>query len=189
MDDHIIPECYVDTKLVKVLCPPQSKSNRYNHQHGCSAVAKQMQKKFADDFALGIVDRDKRILDYSKEFGVVFQTEHLELMKHRTKKHYLIFIRPAMEKWLMTNLEEIDCSLSDFDLPNDFEKFKKITKTSKSEQHDPFSKNLDQLFKALKEKKAKNVLVLAYWIEFLKNNPYHANLEVLKRETENIIIT
>ncbi len=183
----MIPECYVDTKLVKILYPPKSK--RYNHQKGCSTVTKEMQEKFADDFALGIVDKDKRALDYSKEFGIVFQTNNLELLKHQTKNHYLIFIRPAMETWLMTNLEEVGCSLSDFGLPNDFEKFKKITKTSKSEQHDPYSKNLDQLFRILKEKKAKSVLVLAYWIDYLKNNPYHTNLEVLKRETENIIIT
>lgn len=187
MDNHIIPECYVDTKLVKILYPPQSK--RYNHQKGCNTVTKEMQETFADDFALGIVDKDKRILDYSKEFSMVFQTEQLELLKHQTKNHYLIFIRTAMEKWLMENLAEIGGSLSDFGLPNDLKKFAYITKTSKSEQHDPYSKNLDQLFKALKEKKAKNVLILAYWIEYLKNNPYQADLEVLKRETENIMIT
>ncbi len=184
MDEHIIPECYVDTKLVKVLCPPQSK--RYNHQKGCSTVSNKMQNKFFDDFALGIVDKDKRILDYSKEFDVIFQTQNLELQKHKSKNHYLIFILPAMEKWLLVNLEEIGYSLTDFGLPNDFEKFKKITKNSKSEQLDPYSKNLDQLFKALKTKKAKSVLILAYWIEYLQNNPYHTDLEVLKQHTDEL---
>lgn len=185
MDNHIIPECYVDTKLVKILYPPKSK--RYNHQKGCNTVTKEMQEKFADDFALGIVDRDKRSLDYAKEFEVVFQTTQLELMKHKIKHHYLIFIIPAMEKWLMENLDEIGGFLSDFGLPNDFEKFKKITKTSKSEQNDPYSKHLDSLFKTLKEKGAKNVLILAYWLNYLKNNPYNADLEVLRTETEKIL--
>ncbi|TAD98462.1 MAG: hypothetical protein EAZ97_10840 [Bacteroidetes bacterium] len=185
MDDHIIPECYVDTKLVKVLCPPQSK--RYNHQKGCNTVSNKMQNKFFDDFALGIVDKDKRILDYSKEFDIIFQTQNLELRKHKSKNHYLIFIIPAMENWLIENLTEVGATLSDFGLPNDFEKLKKITKNSKSEQLDPYSKNLDKLFRTLKEKKAKSVLILTYWIEYLKNNPYNADLEILKTKTTKII--
>ena len=69
MDLHIIPECYIDTKLIKALVPPQT---RYNHQKGCSTVAKVMQEKFVNDFAIGIIDRDKQELAYAEAFDLVF---------------------------------------------------------------------------------------------------------------------
>jgi hypothetical protein len=57
--------CTAYTKLIKVLVPPQT---RYNHQKGCSTVTKVMQERFSDDFAVGIIDRDKKELGYANQF-------------------------------------------------------------------------------------------------------------------------
>lgn len=46
--DFIIPECYIDTNLVETLVC----SGGCNHQKGCNQVAKVMQEKFADRFAI-----------------------------------------------------------------------------------------------------------------------------------------
>jgi hypothetical protein len=97
MDMHIIPECYIDTKLCKALVPP---TTRYNHQKGCPNVAKVMKEKLCNNFALGIVDKDKIELAYFQEFNIVAEMPNgIQLCKHRSEAHhYLIFIRPTMEK-------------------------------------------------------------------------------------------
>ncbi len=96
MDLHVIPECFIDTRLVKALVPPLV---RYNHQHGCSNVAKFMQSKLKGDFALGIIDKDKKALKYLDECQLVCEHDgFLQLLKHQTQNHFLIIIRPAMEK-------------------------------------------------------------------------------------------
>ena len=53
---YIIPECYVDTNLLETLVPT---AKGYNHQKGCNNVVKVMKEKLADEFAVGIVDKDK----------------------------------------------------------------------------------------------------------------------------------
>jgi hypothetical protein len=139
MDLHIIPECYIDTKLIKALVPS---TTRYNHQKGCSTVVKQMKEKFRDDFAVGIVDRDKEELGYAEEFDLVIEiTDQLQLFKHKSKNHYLIFICPAVERWIINNADEVRVNLSDYNLPHDFKELTKVTKTSKSEDNDIHSKN------------------------------------------------
>ncbi len=55
MDNHIVPECYIDTMLVQTLVPPE-KNNRYNHQHGCFEVSNEMELYgLKDKFAVGII--------------------------------------------------------------------------------------------------------------------------------------
>ena len=62
--DFIIPECYVDTNLVETLVC----SGGCNHQKGCNQVAKVMKEKFANRFAVGMIDADKRRPGYLNEF-------------------------------------------------------------------------------------------------------------------------
>ena len=184
MDLHIIPECYIDTKLIKALVPPQT---RYNHQKGCSTVTKVMQERFTNDFALGIIDRDKQELGYANQFDLVIEVPNtLQLFKHRSKNHYLIFICPAVEKWIIACAVESELSLPDFGLPSDFLSLTKITKTSKSENDDEFSSNFRDLFKALKTENPSKIAVLRFWIEYLKANPYQIDLDFIRSETKRI---
>lgn len=55
-DLFIIPECYIDTNLVESLITTEG----CNHQKGCNTVANTMKNKFKDNFAVGIIDNDKR---------------------------------------------------------------------------------------------------------------------------------
>jgi hypothetical protein len=185
MDLHIIPECYIDTKLIKALVPPHT---RYNHQKGCSTVTKVMQERFSDDFALGIIDRDKKELGYANQFDLLVEIPNtLQLFKHHHKSHYLIFICPAVEKWIIACAVDAELLISDFGLPSDFLSLTKITKTSKSENNDEFSSNFRDLFKALRFENPSNVAVLRFWVEYLKENPYQADLDFIKIETLKMI--
>lgn len=186
MDLHIIPECYIDTKLCKVLVPPTTK---YNHQKGCPNVAKVMKEKLSNDFALGIVDKDKIALAYFSEFDIISEiSDSLQLCKHNKEPHhYLIFIQPAMEKWIISCAEESNISLADFNLPHDFKKLLKITKTSKSENEDKHSSDFRDLFKELKRINSSSISILSFWIQYLRDTHYHADFEFIRSETERIL--
>ncbi len=183
MDLHIIPECYIDTKLVKALVPPL---NRYNHQKGCSTVVKVMQEKFAGGFAVGIVDRDKQELGYAKYFELISEIPNI-LQLYKYGNHYLIFINPAIEKWIISNANEAGISLTDYNLPHDFKELTKITKSSKSENEDLHSVDFKNLFKELKKRSPPSVTVLSFWIQYLRDNPYNADMEFIKSETQRIL--
>lgn len=184
MDLHIIPECYIDTKLIKALIPP---TTRYNHQKGCPNVVKVMQQNLGGDFALGIIDRDKKELGYADEFDLMYEiSNNIQLFKHKSRNHYLIFICPAVEKWIITNASEANLNLNDFGLPNDFRKLTDITKTSKSEKEDPYSKNFHELFKKLRETQPKAVQLLIFWVKYLKDNPYDADIDFLRDQSSII---
>ena len=185
MDLHIIIECYIDTKLIKALVPPRTK---YNHQHGCPKVVKMMKDKFDDDFALGIIDRDKKELGYVEQFTLVVEiSDTLQLLKHRNKNHYLIFICPAVEKWIISCALDAGILLSDYGLPNDFRSLMKTTKKSTDENDDPYSSNFKELFKVFRTANPSKVAVLRFWIEYLKVNPYNADLNFIRSETVRIL--
>ena len=174
MDLSIVPECFVDTNLIETLVPPTGKG--YNHQKGCGTVGRTMQKGLANEFALGIIDKDKKELDYLKEFDEVINKGSLVLHKHKAKHHYFIQIQPAVERFILAAATSVGISVEDYELPADLENFKKETKTEQSKKDPRFKK----LFKAIKMRGATDFITLSCWVEYLKNNPYSADLEFLE---------
>ena len=185
MDLNVIPECYIDTKLIKIAAPP---TGRYNHQKGCPNVVKVMQEKLHSDFALGIIDKDKKILAYTEQFEIVCNLpDALQLLKHPNRHHYLIFILPAIEKWLLLGADEVNLNLTEFGLPHDLTKLCAITKTAKSGNDDPYSDHLRRLFRELKQRSSVRMQVLSFWINYLKGNPYTADMTHLVSETNALL--
>lgn len=172
MDDFIIPECYLDTMLVETLVFPVK---AYNHQKGCHTVAKVMQEKLNDCFALGILDKDKEPVVYLSEFELVVEQHGMALFKHPKKHHYLI-VHPPIERWLIEQAEEGDLALADYELPIDLKALRKITKIPSSKNDHRFKR----LFRDLKNKKATGISVLAKWTIYLKANPYNADSTTLQ---------
>lgn len=136
----IIPECYVDTNLISTLV-----NANVNHQKGCNNVTKVMKQDFAERFAVGIIDKDKKKPGYLDEFVSLAQNKHIELLKHKTKHHYLITIHPAIDQLILDCAKEVGVKMQDFGYPCKLKEFtdctKKIT-TNKDE-------NFKRLFKAL----------------------------------------
>src|SRR5882724_4100845 len=103
MDNHIVPECYIDTMLIQMLVPPTQK--RYNHQKGCQNVAKELEEKeLKDKFGVGIIDKDKVEIDYLKMFEEKDRYDNdLILYRHKNLQihHYFIQICPAIEQWMI----------------------------------------------------------------------------------------
>lgn len=101
---YIIPECYVDTNLLETLVPT---AKGYNHQKGCNNVVKVMKEKFADEFAVGVVDKDKRQIRYVDEFEEVAHTDSLFFYKHPDKVHYLVMVSPAVDGFILKCAEDV----------------------------------------------------------------------------------
>lgn len=174
LDYLVIPECYVDTALIETIVPPDNQRG-YNHQMGCNKVAGKMQNDFKDDFALGIIDKDKRSIKYLDEFVLIVSIENLFLYKHLNKPHFIIQIYPAIERFILDSSAEISLDLSDYGLKNDLESLKQKTKKQTSKR-DP---QLINLFKELKKQNAKQVVTLSKWITYLKENNFRSKIEEL----------
>lgn len=174
MDESVIPECFVDTNLLETLVPPNA---RYNHQKGCGTVTKVMKERFAERFALGIIDKDKYEVDYLKEFEEVCSYGSLILHKHKSRHHYIIQINPAIERFILNCADVVGISLRDFNLPTNFELLKKESKTVISKKDERFKK----LFKSLKHHQAPEIIKLGSWISYLKEKNYKADMTILKR--------
>jgi hypothetical protein len=174
IDDHIIPECYLDTNLVETLVYPSKKG--YNHQKGCGAVAKEMREKFNDDFAVGIIDKDKELVDYVLGFNLLDRKYDIELYKHPSKNHYMI-IHPPLEQWLITECQQVNLNIMTYvKYSGGVKDLKRIT--GKSTIKD--DSNFKRMFKDLKHHQATGIIQLQKWIEYLKNNFYTAKEDELK---------
>lgn len=171
----ILPECYVDTNIVTTMLHVCGIQVNACHCKGCGTVAVSMQSdKLTDTFAVGIVDNDKRQPTYfTKEFLSLGQSAHLELLRHRELRHYLIRVTPAMDGFILDVAKECRVSPAEFELPETLNEFKKLTKsvTAKEDQ------NLTRLFKALKDHK--EMILLRDCLSYLYTNKYSVNEDSL----------
>ncbi|KAA6341938.1 hypothetical protein EZS27_010294 [termite gut metagenome] len=168
-DFCIIPECYIDTNLIETLLSIK----RCNHQKGCNNVVKIMKGKLKGDFAVGIVDNDKKKIQYVEEFEEICKTDSLCLYKHPDKPHYLIMISPAVDAFILKKSCKAGVRPEDFKLSPNLDDFKRQTKqvTSKEDTH------FKQLFKQIKD--APEMKVLKEWVNYLKTNRHNSNPDEL----------
>lgn len=168
--NHIIPECYVDTNILKTLL----RVDGVNHQFGCNQVMSKLKNgKYSDSFVIGIIDDDKKkTYDYS-DFETLSQSSHLRLMKHKTRSHYLIFVCKAAEDFLLSCATELSLNLSDYDLPLTLEGLKEVTKNCESDR-DPRIKKLVNAVRPSSE-----MARLERTIRYLQEKQYDVNVEEL----------
>ena len=180
----VMPECYLDTNLVETIVPPVRIGSTcgYNHKRSCNKVVDEMMSKLKDDFALGIVDSDKRPLSRTTEFELISEKQltgkhYLKLYKHRQKPHYLIF-HPPIEQWILDEAKQVGIVLDDaaYNLPTTLEGLLSETKNEFS-KHDPRFKNL---FRDLKKKNSIGINLMAKWIAYLKANRDNADRTTLQ---------
>lgn len=176
-DWHIVPECYIDTNLVEYLL----NSHGVNHQKGCNAVAKKMmESNLKDQFAIGVIDNDKRQHSYMREFCEIAHTKHIALLKHKERSHFFVRISPAMDQFILDCANELGVNLKDYELPSTLEEFTKITKDVNVKS----DKRFKSLFKALEA--SDEIVVLRSVLRYMDDNQYRCNVEELQRFFDNI---
>lgn len=160
--NYIIPECYVDTNLIETLVKAQG----CNHQKGCNQVCKVMKEKFADRFAVGIIDADKRHPSYLAEFNKIGKRGHLQVLKHPARPHFIILISPAIDQFILDSALEQNVNLENFNLPLDLPSFTRQTKNILSNK----DKRFRSLFIALES--APEISILKNLLTYLNHSQY-----------------
>ncbi|SRR5258708_21717916 len=172
MEGNFVPECYFDTVLVRAILQTES---ALNHKKGCNNVVKVMKEgRLKDEFAVGIVDKDKKELDYLSEFKE-YDFDKLVLYKHKDKHHYVIQLNPPIEKWIIEVAEEASIDLELLGLPRDVERLKKITKSELVKE----TPELVSLCWALLRSNSATVKRFKDWITHLRDNKYKSNIKYL----------
>jgi hypothetical protein len=171
---EIIPECYVDTTLISILL-----GSDVNHKKGCPSVAMEMQGgRSANSFAVGIVDNDKRKLNYFEQFTLIVENPLLHLFRHPKKPQFLIKIggeAEAMESFILACADAAGIDLSQYGLKPDLESLKAKTKSTTS-MDDP---QLKSLFRDLS--KTGEVARLKSILKYLDEKRYQSSDEELKK--------
>lgn len=160
----VVPECYADTNLMNVLV-----GKKCNHQKGCSTVCKTMNERLQNQFAVAIIDKDKRQPEATKQYDEIGKTSCLIVCKHRDRSHYLILINPAIEEFILNAVNELGINLEEYNLPTELEKLKKITKTISAKEN-PL---LSRLFRDLRG--ASNFSCLNAILQYLLEHKYSAS--------------
>lgn len=163
--DFIIPECYIDTNLVETLIC----SAGCNHQKGCNQVAKIMQEKFANRFAIGIIDADKRRPGYLNEFKEIASSKHLKMFHHPTRAHFIILVRPAADGFILSCAEKAQVNMTDYGLAPTLKQFTVQTKNVLSNKDLRFKR----LFKAIED--AEEMELLKSVLNYLVSAKYDAD--------------
>lgn len=168
--NHIIPECYVDTNILKTLL----RVNKVNHQFGCNQVMSKLKKgKYADSFAIAIIDDDKKKTYDCQDFQELCRSEHLILMKHKSKHHYVIFVYKAAEDFLLACAHELGLNMADFNLPDTLEGLKKVTKDNDSDKEPRIKKLVNAL------RQSSEMTRLERTVSYLHGKQYNVNTEEL----------
>lgn len=168
--DFIIPECYIDTNLVETLVF----SGGCNHQKGCNQVAKVMKEKFADRFAVGIIDADKRRPGYLNEFAKIACSQHLTVFKHSSRPHFIILVYPAADGFILSCANVLGIKMENYGLSDKLKEFMAQTKNVMSNK-DPRFKRLFNDMKNDGEMK-----LMASILSYLANTTYLAKEEHIK---------
>jgi len=164
---RIIPECYVDTKVAEIA---SNSSRKYNHQHGCGDVVRELINR-KESICLGIVDEDRNKgprAKYFLEFVDLRQENGLILKRHSVRKQYLILICPEIEKWLMKDAIAVQISPEDnkYGLPANLKGFTSICKTKDIDRNEGFYRFVKHLI----NKNAPSITTLRSWIEQFKQD-------------------
>ena len=170
-DLYIIPECFVDTSLVESVLATEG----VNHQKGCFTVSKVMENIYADNFSVGVVDYDKRRPAYLNGFAEIASSGHLMLVKHKTKAHYVLFVKPAMDSFVLSCAAELGIHMEDFGLPSELKAFTRVTKTITTQQ----DKRFKRLFQHLRD--ANEMKIFSNVLNYLKRSKFAANEDCLKQ--------
>src|SRR5258705_8299393 len=177
----IIPECFVDTCLINIFLKLEKES--VNHGKGNSTVANKMKTAFNNSFAVGILDRDKREIEYIKEFNLENERlgEKILLFKHPDKHHYIIQLCPESENWICNVATDLDINMeSEYGLPNGARDLAKLSKNINVAKDERFVPLFKEIRKRSYERGYDPVIKLIYWLETLRDNNYNVDLNDLR---------
>jgi hypothetical protein len=160
-DVYLIPECYADTLFVEGIS--FEFNNLTKHASGNDAVSRMLRdSKNHFKAIIGFIDKDKKNNPtYFDDFKLVNESDNVQLKYLEKSNRYLFVLNPAIDKFIWDEINKIGLDVTEFNLPNDFKRFKNILKSSTIERHDGYKR----LIKALKRANSPGVDFLLKNIE------------------------
>jgi hypothetical protein len=171
MEKHFVPECYFDTVLVKNIL----KVKNVNHQKNCFKVGATLEK--IEDFAVGIIDKDKFEIEFVKVCRLEIETENLLLWKHPESPKFLIQIKPALERWILNVVDEAQIDVSDLGITMTLEGMTDFTRNRLVSENE----DLKRLCKRLINSNSKTVGTLSSWLNYLFKENRNADINEMKQ--------
>ncbi len=177
---YFVPECYFDTVLFKKILQT---NKRLKHTKGCNNVVNRFRiingrkGDLYDSFGVGMVDKDKRELDYLSECDEIRNLGHVILWKHKERPHFVIQLNPALEKWVTEMLKSDNKNVEEFGYVNDWKKLKKALKDDIDEEN---NERLNLFVDAILSSSNPAIESLKKILLYLKDNTYKADINVLK---------
>ena len=169
-ENIVVPECYVDTNLMNVLV-----GKACNHKKGCNNVCKVLDEKLQDQFAIAVIDRDKKEPASARNYEIIAANQSIMVSKHCERPHYLIHICPAIEEFILAAASELNVNLANYGLPTDREQLKQKTKTVTAKEDEKFAR----LFKSLRQ--ASNIRCLDEVLQYLLSGRYNASEKEIRK--------
>jgi len=126
---------------------------RLVHRKGCNNVVNDLDsERLKELFAVAIIDKDKRELDYLKNCTVLYNENKIILWKHKDRLQFVIQLDPPIEDWLITILNENGLRIEDFGYDRDFKKLKKqIKEDIDNESDDKLNRLVNAVITQLKK--------------------------------------
>lgn len=153
-NNQIIPECWADTLLVKILG-----FDRANHQGGIGRVLKTFEEKFKNRQSVGIIDDDKEKPKDLDQFIFSEEREKIRKLVKPNTSHTVLIVSPAFEDWVFKNAEavQVDPATYGFRTRKYFRDVCKSAAVNNNQQ-------VKQFLNTLKQKNAPGFAQLKTWI-------------------------
>ncbi len=162
---NVFPECDADTLLIELI----TQRGNANHNKGCSNVSRSLlRNSHLKGPFFGVIDSDKfKNIDkdpYLPKFSEVIsdkinETENIRLKKIPGKNHYLIFIHPEFEPWILSQAKIVGISLAEFGYSN-YKEFEKESKNYGLVR----SQRLKKFVNAIVKANPPGIILLKKWI-------------------------
>lgn len=133
-------------------------------------------KRLKDLFAVGMIDRDKRELDYLKNCIVLYNANKIILGKHKDRLQFVIQLNPPLEDWIITILNENGLRVEDFGYSLNFKRLKKQIKEDVDNENDD---KLNKLVNAVIKTDCKTIRKLKSILLYLKEKNYLIDINEL----------
>ncbi|MCW3109589.1 MAG: hypothetical protein JWQ09_4095, partial [Segetibacter sp.] len=124
----------------------------------------------------GLIDKDKRELDYLKSCTILYNADKIILWKHKDRLQFVIQLDPSLEDWVITILNESGLSIESFGYSTDFKKLKDQIKDDIDNENDD---KLNKLINAVIKTDCETIRKLKSFLIYLKEMNYRTDINEL----------
>jgi len=170
-----MPECFLDTNLVEALL---NKPYTVNHKKGNSSILKAMEEaRLKESFVVALIDDDKVKVKALESYEKVDRLgkKTMKLFIHLERKHFVIQVSPAIEKWIMSECKKGKINMEEFGLPGDLSGLRRMK--GLAQRNDNQFKDLFKMMVATED--CDEIIEMKRWLIFFRDNNIQTNIDLL----------